>query len=743
MKSLRLVTALFLVFCSCYERNPVFALHDGIYPFQNTSLSFSDRVNDLVSRLTINETILQLSRGGSVYPGPAIPRLGIKAYQWDTECLRGDADAGPATSFPQAIGLASAFNTLLIHDVAEAIGNEVHAKHADFMRKHNMGTHTGMSCFSPVINIVRHPLWGRTQETYGEDPFLTGTYATHYVQGLQGQHPRYIRASSGCKHFSAYSGPENIPSSRLGFDAKVPERDLRLTYLPAFKKCVQAGTFNIMCSYNSVNGIPACAHKRLLTDILRKEWGFKGYVISDEGAIEYMLIWHLYKATPVKIAAASVNAGCNLELSPALKVPFYYYLSEALEHGLVTKETLIERVKPLFYTRMKLGEFDPPSMNPYSSLNLSLIQSPAHRNLSLKAAMQSFVLLKNPFKILPLRRHFNTIAVIGPMANNTNQLFGDYTATIDPKYTTTPLEGLQSLAETVNYAAGCTDNKCNSYNAAEVEHAISDSQLVIVCLGTGRELEREGCDRENLDLPGKQLQLLQDSVKAAKGIPLVVLLFSAGPLDVSWADKNPHVSAMIQCYFPAQASGQAIYNVLTNNGPDSNPAGRLSITWPASMNQVPPMVNYSMEGRTYRYFKGQPLYPFGYGLSYSQFSYSQLDVPENVTAGDPLHLTVTVGNQGPFDGDEVTQIYISWLNSSVPMPKLQLAGFSRTFIKVNKKTNIDFTIEADQMAVWDNKKGFFVEEGQLVIYAGGQQPNTARKISSSILRKTIRIIAKH
>ncbi|CAI9716957.1 probable beta-D-xylosidase 5 [Octopus vulgaris] len=636
---------------------PVQAEHNGIYPFQNTSLSFSARVDDLVSRLTINETILQLSRGGSVYPGPAIPRLGIKPYQWDTECLRGDADAGPATSFPQAIGLSAAFNTHLLYDVAEAVGSEVRAKHIDYMRKHQM------------------------------------------------------------------------------------ERDLRLTYLPAFKKCVEAGTYNIMCSYNSVNGVPACAHKRLLTDILRKEWGFKGYVISDEGAIEYMLVWHMYKTSPVEIAAASINAGCNLELSPALKQPFYYYLADALKQGLVTKKTLIESVKPLFYTRMKLGEFDPPSMNPYSSLNLSIIQSPEHRRLSLKAAMQTFVLLKNPHNILPLRRNFKKIAVVGPMANNTNQLFGDYSATIDPKYTTTPLQGLQALAESVNYAAGCKENKCTSYNASEIEHAVSSSELVIVCLGTGKQMEREGCDRKNLDLPGKQLQLLQDAVKFAKYSQIVVLLFSAGPLDVSWADKSPFVSAMIQCFFPAQTSGQAIYNILTHNGTDSNPAGRLSITWPASMNQVPPMINYSMDGRTYRYFNGEPLYPFGYGLSYSEFSYSQLNVPGKVSVGNPIHLSVTVGNKGPFDGDEVTQIYICWLNSSVPMPKLQLAGFSRNFIPVKKQIEIDFIIEPDQMAVWDSKRGFVVEEGELIIYAGGQQPNTARKISSNILQKSVQIVA--
>lgn len=708
------------------------------YPFQNTSLPFSERVDDLVSRLTVSEIILQLSRGGSVYPAPAIPRFGVKPYQWDTECLRGDADAGLATAFPQAIGLAAAFSEKLIHKVAHAVGEEVRAKHIDFMRKHQTGTHTGMSCFSPVINIVRHPLWGRIQETYGEDPFLTGVYATGYVQGLQGSNPHYVRATSGCKHFAVYAGPENIPASRLGFDAKVSERDLRLTHLPAFQTCVEAGTYNIMCSYNSVNGVPACAHKRLLTDILRKEWGFKGYVISDEGAIEFMLIWHTYKKSPTEIVAASLNAGCNLELSPNMKEPFYFKLHDALAKGLVTEATIRESVKPLFYTRMKLGEFDPPHMNPYSSLNMSVVQSPAHRRLALKAALQTFVLLKNQHDILPLKRKFSKIAIVGPMANNTVQMYGDYSPTIDARYAVTPLDALSALGDHSNYAPGCRDNKCIDYKYKEIKNAVQGTQLIIVCLGTGKEIEKEGNDRKDLNLPGKQLQLLQDAVKYGSGIPVILLVFSAGPLDISWADQSSQVSAIVQCFFPAQVTGTALYKMLLNShGTDSNPSARLPLTWPASMDQVPPMTNYSMEGRTYRYFTGEPLYHFGYGISYSKFFYSDFVIPANVTVGQAVELSVHVQNNGPYDGAEVTQVYISWVNPSAPMPKIQLAGFKRTPLKVKQNIRLKFTIQPKQLAIWSDHKGFIIENGDIVVTVGGYQPGVKRRVSSNVLKKTI------
>ncbi|KAH9492176.1 putative beta-D-xylosidase 7 [Bulinus truncatus] len=385
------------------------------YPYRDTSLTWEQRVDDLVSRLTLEEIQDQLARGGTGdvgSPAPAIPRLGVGPYAWDSECLHGAArEEGNATSFPQSIGLAATFSPALVERMAAATGQEVRGKHNDFVKKGIFQTHTGASCFSPVINVVRDPRWGRNQETYGEDPFMSGKLSQSYVKGLHGYDSRYIQASSGCKHFDAYSGPENIPVSSISFDAKVSERDWKMTYLPAFKACVAAGTDSIMCSYNSINGVPACANKKLLTDILRTEWGFNGYVISDQAAIEFIQEAHNYTNSPLDTAVAAISAGCNLELSNNLLKPDYMYIVEAVHQGKLTEDLVRERVKPLFYTRMRLGEFDPPDNNPFTQLDSSVAESPEHQALALEAAMKSFVLLKNRNNFLPLQTSsYNNVA---------------------------------------------------------------------------------------------------------------------------------------------------------------------------------------------------------------------------------------------------------------------------------------------------------------------------------------------
>ncbi|OWF39181.1 probable beta-D-xylosidase 5 [Mizuhopecten yessoensis] len=711
------------------------------YPFRNTSLSWDTRVNDLVDRLTLKEIMLQMSKGGSgpnAGPAPHIPRLGIGPYSWNTECLRGDVSAGNATSFPQALGLAATFSTDVIHDVAEATGVEVRAKYNDYRKHKQYGDHKGASCFSPVINIMRHPLWGRNQETYGEDPFLSGVMAAHFVKGLQGQNPTYIRASAGCKHFDVHGGPDNIPVSRFSFDAQVSERDWRLTFLPAFKRCVEAGTFSLMCSYNRLNGIPACGNKRLLTDILRKEWGFKGYVVSDQEAIENIINFHHYLNNTVDTVALCVNAGCNLELSTNEAIPVYFSMIDAIRSGKLTEKVVRARVKPLFYTRMRLGEFDPPDLNPYNFLGLSNIQSANHRMKSLEAAMKSFVLLKNVNNLLPFHKSFQKIAVVGPMANNLDQLFGDYSADASRQYTTTPLDGLKHLAQITNYGQGCPDNRCVHYNATQVKTAVANTEVVFVCLGTGQELEKEGNDRISMDLPGHQLQLMKDAVRFAGNAPVILLLFNAGPLNISWAEQSGCVGAILECFFPAQAAGEAIFSVLTSNGENSNPAGRLPFTWPMYDNQVPFISNYSMEGRTYRYFKGDPLYPFGFGLSYSKFHYYDAWLSPYISAGKPARVKVEVGNSGPYDGDEVIQIYLEWITTKMPMPRLQLVAFRRVFIKVNDTVTYTLEIQPSDMAVWTGS-AFVIEQGTMRIYIGGQQPNQKMSVPSNILVREFHI----
>ncbi|XP_074904798.1 uncharacterized protein LOC142040610 [Buteo buteo] len=708
------------------------------FPFQDPALPWHRRLDDLLGRLSPAELVLQVARGGAMGNGPAppVPRLGIGPYNWNTECLRGDAEApGWATAFPQALGLAAAFSPELVYRVANATATEVRAKHNDFAATGRYGDHTGLSCFSPVLNIMRHPLWGRNQETYGEDPFLSGELARSFVQGLQGQHPRYVKASAGCKHFSVHGGPENIPVSRLSFDAKVLERDWRTTFLPQFQACVRAGSYSFMCSYNRINGVPACANKKLLTDILRGEWGFEGYVVSDEGALELIMLGHHYTRTFLETAVASMNAGCNLELSYGMRNNVFMHIPQALAMGNITLQMLRDRVRPLFYTRMRLGEFDPPAMNPYSSLDLSAVQSPEHRNLSLEAAVKSFVLLKNARGTLPLRARDLSgkhLAVVGPFADNPRVLFGDYAPVPEPQYIYTPRRGLETLPANVSFAAGCHEPPCQQYSRAEVVGAAGAADVVVVCLGTGTDVETEAKDRRDLSLPGHQLELLQDAVEAAAGRPVILLLFNAGPLDVSWAQAHEGVGAILACFFPAQATGLAIARVLLGEV-GANPAGRLPATWPAGMHQVPPMENYTMEGRTYRYYGQEaPLYPFGYGLSYTTFQYRDLVLsPPALPVCANLSVSVVLENTGQRDGEEVVQLYLRWEQSSVPVPRWQLVAFRRVAVPAGRETKLSFQVAAEQRAVW--AQDWRLEPGTFTLFAGGQQPGQQTRAPSEVL----------
>ncbi|XP_050390187.1 uncharacterized protein LOC126809596 [Patella vulgata] len=383
------------------------------FPFRNPNLSWNTRVDDLVGRLTLDEITLQMAKGGAGIngPAPAISRLGIGPYQWNSECLHGEVGQ-MATAYPQSIGLAASWSYDVVHRMAEATSEAVRANHNKAVNNHNYADRTGLSCFSPVLNIMRDPRWGRNQETYGEDPYLSGMFGIAFVKGLQGNHSRYIRANGGCKHFNVHGGPENIPSFRWNFNSKVSMRDWRTTFLPAFRYCVKAGAYSLMCSYNSINGVPACANKQLLTDILRKEWGFHGYVVSDMEAVENIKNAFHYRSNDVDTAAVALEAGLNLELAaPDYKKETLMSISEAVRQGQLAESVVRERVKPLFYTRMRHGEFDPPNMNPYSSIGMSVIENQSHRNMAIEAAMKSFVLLKND-GTLPLKTQpYNKIAV--------------------------------------------------------------------------------------------------------------------------------------------------------------------------------------------------------------------------------------------------------------------------------------------------------------------------------------------
>ncbi|KAK7108537.1 uncharacterized protein [Littorina saxatilis] len=709
-------------------------IQTGDFPFRNVSLPWEDRVNDLVNRLTLEEIQDQMAHGGAGGPAKAIERLGVGQYQWATECLRGDVAPNATTAFPQPIGLAAAFSPDLIFRLAEAIAVEVRGRHNDYVKQGNFGVHTGASCFAPVINIMRDSRWGRNQETYGEDPLLSGVYAANYIKGLQGNDTRYVRASGGCKHFDVYAGPENIPENRFSFNAQVTDRDWRTTFLPAFRMCVEAGTYNLMCSYNRVNGVPACASRELLTDILRTEWGFKGYVVSDGGALDFIISDHHYFNNPVETAVACINAGCNLELgaSGPLDQPVFMSILEAIKQNLLKETKLREMVAPLFYTRMRLGEFDPPEMNPYSKLSTTDVLTPEHKALAVEAAMKSFVLLKNN-GVLPLKQ-VGTIGVVGPMADSADQLFGDYNPVPPPGDVTTPLAGLAAMATKTQYASGCNDTNCNVYNSSVVLKAISGTDINFVVLGTGQAVEREGHDRPDIELAGKQKNLFLDVISNTPShVPVVLLVFSAGPVNISFADQDPRVSAIMECFFPAQATGEALRHVLLNDVKGAVPAGRLPYTWPLLATQLPPMVDYSMQGRTYRYFAGEPLYPFGYGLSYTTFAYPEMSHQGWIHAGDTLKGYFVLRNMGHIEADEVAQVYISWRNYTTPSPRLQLAWFNRITVPVGGKgITVDFEIDPKTMAVW-HSDGWYIEAGIIDVYVGGQQPRQNRKVPSNEL----------
>lgn len=720
------------------------------YPFRNVSLPWETRVNDLVGRLTLEELQLQLALGGhgpDVSPAPPVQRLGVGPYAWNTECLRGDIRAGSATSFPMPLGLAATFSRDLLYRVARATGEEVRAKYNNFTTHATYGDHMGLSCFAPVVNIMRDPRWGRNQETFGEDPFLSGDLGTSFVRGLQGNDSRYVLTSAGCKHFDVHGGPENIPQSRFSFDAQVSERDWHQTFLPAFKACVDAGTFSIMCSYNSINGVPACANQKLLTDILRVAWNFSGYVVSDESALERLITDHHYVSDYVTAAVEAINAGVNLEVSHNKPDNVFMQLVTAVAQGNISEFLVRDRAKPLFYTRMRLGEFDPPEMNPYSRLNLSLVLSPAHQALSLEAAKKSFVLLKNEDNFLPVKGVFETVAVVGPLSNNSALIFGEphYSVDVDETLIVTPLTGLRPLGHDVTHADGCSDVSCATYDSASVRVAVQNADVVFVCLGTGDLQESEGHDKADLELPGQQLQLLQDAVLFGNGTPVVLLLFNGGPLNVTWADQHPSVSAILELWFPGQTTGAALLEVLTNKGGNSSPAGRLPATWPLLANQIPDMVNYSMVGRTYRYSDSPSLYPFGYGLSYSTFAYVDLRLAHDVIqAGDPLEGSVVVRNVGSLDCNEVEQVYISWNDTTLQAPRLQLAWFDRVAIPAGHDMTLTFTVDPQSMAIWMETTGWTIYSGPMMVYVGGQQPGQSKRTTSSVLSLPFTILGiKH
>jgi len=698
--------------------------------FLNSDLPLQVRVDDLVSRLTIEEKVLQLQ-----HTAPAVERLGIPQYNWWNECLHGVARNGIATVFPQAIGMAATFNPELIQQEADVISTEGRAKYYEAISKGQHEIYQGLTFWSPNINIFRDPRWGRGQETYGEDPFLTSRIGVAFVKGLQGNDPDYLKVVATAKHFAVHSGPE---SQRHRFDAWVSETDFHETYLPAFEALVtEAKVYSVMSSYNRLFGTPTSCNTRTLVDILRGKWGFNGYVVSDCWAISDIYSFHKFVPEATQAVSLTLKAGCDLTCGNE-----YVHLVDALKRGYISENDLNVALKRLFTARFKLGMFDPPSKVKYASIPVTEYNTVAHNKLAREVARQSIVLLKNENNTLPISKKIRKVAVIGPYANDTTILLGNYNGI--PSNPVTILKGIQNRAGKgikVFFSLGVEKPEVqaqskNPGNAAKLEQeALSiakSAEIIIFAGGISPDLEGEelnldvpgfmGGDRTSLDLPQNQVDLL---IKLkATGKPIVLILTNGSALAVNWADEN--LPAILEAWYPGQEGGNAVADVLFG---DYNPAGRLPVTFYKSVNDLPAFEDYSMKGRTYKYFTGTPLYAFGYGLSYSTFDYQKALVQNPVLSkNDSIGLTVTLSNTGKYDGDEVIQVYLKQLGDKKNNPIQSLIAFERINLRKGESKDIPFSIPVSRLRHYDPEiSDYAVSEGSYEILIGSSSDDIKLK----------------
>ena len=840
--------------------------------YLDSSLPIEQRVSDLVGRMTLEEKISQMMNDA-----PAIPRLGIPRYNWWSEGLHGVARAGLATVYPQAIGLGATWDQPLLHDVSTAIADEARAKHQNFVSRDKRFIYQGLTLWSPNINLFRDPRWGRGQETYGEDPFLTGKLAVQFIKGLQGDDPYYFKTIATVKHFAVHSGPE---PERHSFDAVTDSLDLNETYLPHFEMAIREGKpHSLMCAYNRYNGEACCGSPGLLEKTLRSSWGFDGYIVSDCDAIDDIYKHHKIVNTPEAAAALAVNSGTDLECGKV-----YANLKKAVEEKLISEETINTAVERLFTARFRLGMFDPIEKVKYAQIPYSVVDSKEHRELALTAARKSIVLLKNDNNILPLKKDIGTVAVIGPNADQWLMLLGNYNGV--PSDAITPLRGIREkvagksnvlfsqgseLAEgmpmyhtipadvlshngragleveyfpndslsgnplfksvdtilnvnwsdkaprsdmnddgfSVRWAGEITPDVGGTYQlgvittcntklfvndslvARTVYHfrdeygdprlrksdplkfdagkkyrirveaieTFADAQVqlvwaapkgnllldavkiakqadvVVMCMGITPRMEGEemdiqidgfrGGDRTRLELPEVQQRLIREIRKLGK--PVILVLLNGSALAVEWENEN--INAIVEAWYPGQAAGQAIADVIFG---DYNPAGRLPVTFYKSAEDLPAFDQYKISTQTYRYFEKETLYPFGFGLSFSTFAYSDFQLPSTVKSGTPLVVKAVVKNAGKVDGEEVVQVYVSHVDKQEREAIRTLRGFERIHLKAGETREIEFTIDANSF-MFGGKPVI----GNFEISIGGGQPHQKIKSTSQVLSKIV------
>lgn len=664
------------------------AIHAQQELYLNSSLPVNTRVHDLLSRMTLEEKAAQLNNSA-----PAIERLHVSAYNWWNEALHGVARAGLATSFPQPIGLAATFNPELIFKMGEAVSDEARAKHHRFAAEGKRDLYQGLTFYSPNINIYRDPRWGRGHETFGEDPYLTGTLASAFVKAMQGNNPRYYKTMCTAKHFAVHSGPE---PERHAFNVRPEKKDLYETYLPAFKMLVQdAQVYSVMCAYNRLYNEPCCSNPFLLTELLRKKWGFKGFVATDCGAVYDMFMFHHTAKDSLEGMVQSIRAGVdNFCYGYPSAIP------KAVKQGLLKESEVDSALARLFTARMKLGMFDKEEDNPYTFISYDVVNCEAHRQLALQAARESIVLLKNKNQLLPVdASKLKSVLVIGPNANDTAVHLGNYEGT--PEHVVTVLEGIQnqvSASTKVFYHQGCdlTDTLHYHKKMNEALALANQADLIVFAGGISPRLEGEalqvdvtgfkGGDKTNLDLPAVQTALLMELKRTGK--PIVLLLINGSALSINWENEN--MDAILETWYGGEAAGMAIADILFGK---YNPAGRLPVTFYKSIQDIPAFDDYSMDGKTYRYCNIPVLYPFGYGLSYSEFVYSNLSLNDK-QLNKPVMLSFEIKNTGLYDGDEVVQLYI---HHSKQQAVKELKGFQRIHLKKGEMKTVTFTLKPEDI----------------------------------------------
>ena len=716
LASLFFITIVFIFFCSAQKK------YD--YPFQDPSLSIEKRVNDLVSRLTLEEKVLQMLNST-----PAIKRLNIPAYDWWNECLHGVARTKfKTTSYPQAIGMAATFDVDAMKKMGDytaeegrAIFNESNRSDTSSRRRY-----IGLTYWTPNINIFRDPRWGRGQETYGEDPFLTATIAKAFVSGLQGNDPKYLKAAGCAKHYAIHSGPE---PSRHAFDVNVTDHDLWDTYLPAFHELVvHAKVAGVMCAYNAYAGQPCCGSDRLMMDILRNQWKFTGYVTSDCGAIDDFYNFHKTHPDAETASADAVLHGTDIDCGNVS----YKTLVQAVKDGKITEKDLDVSLKRLFTIRFRLGMFDPTGMVKYAQIPISALEAAPHKAHALKMARESIVLLRNrPLQgragegLLPLSKGIKKIAVLGPNADNANTQLGNYNG--QPSVVTTILQGIKDKLKNteVFYSRAINFTATEPQDFSKLIDSIKDVDVIIYAGGISPRLEGEemkvtnpgfsGGDRTTIALPTVQTEFLK-ALKAT-GKPVVFVIMTGSAIAIPWEAEN--IPAIINDWYGGQAAGTAVADVLFG---DYNPSGRLPVTFYKSDADLPPFEDYSMSNRTYRYFKGDALYPFGFGLSYVNFKYSGLKISKEIIAkNESARVELIVTNEGKVKGDEVVQLYLAHQGKAYA-PVYALKGIKRITLGPGKSAKISFTLTPDLLKLIDDKGKTVFTPGTVRIIAGGSSP---------------------